>query len=193
MSSFLAGAEMITFLTEPRMCFLASSALVNNPVDSTTRSTPSEGQSIFAGSLSLKTRIDSPSTVTASALEPTVAFKLPSTESYFSKCASVFGSVMSLTATISMSLSAAVARNRLRPIRPNPLIPTLIVIVSPVIASNYAPCANQKYTQIGMYLIYTFLLYTSLVIAAPYYAFRFRRYLPTMKDRFGFLDIPRLR
>ena len=36
MSSFLAGAEMITFFTVPRRCFEASLASVNLPVDSTT-------------------------------------------------------------------------------------------------------------------------------------------------------------
>jgi len=36
----VAGAEMMTFFTEPRRCFLASSALVNRPVDSTTTCAP---------------------------------------------------------------------------------------------------------------------------------------------------------
>src|SRR5919197_5388963 len=49
MSSFFAGAEMMTFFTGPRMCLRASSALVKWPVDSTTTSTPSEGQSILEG------------------------------------------------------------------------------------------------------------------------------------------------
>jgi 3-deoxy-D-manno-octulosonic-acid transferase len=44
-----------------------------------------------------------------------------------------------------------------------------------------------------MYLTYTFLLYAALAAASPYYAIRFRRYLPTLKDRLGFLQIPRLR
>jgi 3-deoxy-D-manno-octulosonic-acid transferase len=43
-----------------------------------------------------------------------------------------------------------------------------------------------------MYLIYTFLLYAALIVASPYFAFRFRRYLPTLKDRFGYLSVPRL-
>ena len=50
MSSPDAGAEMMTFFTEPRRCFFASSAAVKRPVDSTTTSTPSDGQSISAGS-----------------------------------------------------------------------------------------------------------------------------------------------
>src|ERR1035438_992328 len=40
MSSLLAGAVMMTFFTGPRRCCLASSALVNLPVDSTTTCAP---------------------------------------------------------------------------------------------------------------------------------------------------------
>ena len=58
----------------------------------------------------------------------TAASRLPSTESYFSRCASVRASVMSLTATKSMSSSSSAARMMLRPIRPNPLMPTLMAI-----------------------------------------------------------------
>src|ERR1041384_6788569 len=54
-SSFLAGAVMITFFTGPCRCFAASSRLVNRPVPSTTISAPTESQSIFPGSRSLKT------------------------------------------------------------------------------------------------------------------------------------------
>jgi hypothetical protein len=53
------------------------------------------------------------------------AWRLPSTESYFNRCASVCALVRSLTATKSMPLSPSAARMMLRPIRPKPLIPTL--------------------------------------------------------------------
>src|ERR1700757_5074434 len=49
-SSFFAGAEMITFFTGPRMCFLASSALVKRPVDSRTTWAPTDSQGSLAGS-----------------------------------------------------------------------------------------------------------------------------------------------
>src|SRR6266567_1365507 len=49
MSSFLAGAEMMTFLTGPRRCLRASSALVNRPVDSMTTCAPTDSQLILAG------------------------------------------------------------------------------------------------------------------------------------------------
>src|SRR5437764_15170506 len=46
-------------------------------------------------------------------------------ESYLRRCPSVLASVRSLTATHSMSACcSAAARNALRPMRPNPLIPT---------------------------------------------------------------------
>src|SRR5215210_108580 len=49
----------------------------------------------------------------------------PRIESYLSRCASVALSVMSFTATHSMSVSLArPARSTFRPMRPNPLIPT---------------------------------------------------------------------
>src|ERR1700676_874095 len=57
--------------------------------------------------------------------------RLPRMESYFSRCANVFGSVRSLTATNSRLGSLSDARKTLRPMRPNPLMPTLIAIVSP--------------------------------------------------------------
>src|SRR6188768_3235127 len=54
----------------------------------------------------------------------TSASRLPSTESYFRRWASVAALVRSLTATKSMSLSPSAARMMLRPIRPKPLMPT---------------------------------------------------------------------
>src|SRR5437899_11233598 len=49
-------------------------------------------------------------------------------ESYFSRWASVLGSVRSLTATNSSSRSSMAVRSTLRPMRPNPLMPTLIAM-----------------------------------------------------------------
>src|ERR1041385_4350838 len=50
-SSFEAGAEMITFFTDPCRCLAASLASVKWPVDSTTICAPTEVQSNCAGSL----------------------------------------------------------------------------------------------------------------------------------------------
>ena len=62
-SSFDAGAEMMTFFTLPRMCAFALVPSVNLPVDSTTTCTPSDGQSISAGSLVAKIFIVLPLTM----------------------------------------------------------------------------------------------------------------------------------
>src|SRR5262245_49157484 len=43
-----------------------------------------------------------------------------------------------------------------------------------------------------MYLTYTLILALGLVLTLPYYLVRFRKYLPTVADRLGFLKIPRL-
>ena len=61
----------------------------------------------------------------------TLAAKVPESESYFRRCASVFESVMSLTATISIAGSPSAARKILRPMRPNPLIATLTAMLPP--------------------------------------------------------------
>ena len=54
MSSFLAGAEMITFLAPPSRWALALVASVKKPVDSMTTSTPRSPHGSCAGSLSAR-------------------------------------------------------------------------------------------------------------------------------------------
>jgi len=44
-----------------------------------------------------------------------------------------------------------------------------------------------------MYFTYTFILGLGLLLTLPYYLVRFRKYLPTLRDRFGFLGLPQLR
>jgi 3-deoxy-D-manno-octulosonic-acid transferase len=44
-----------------------------------------------------------------------------------------------------------------------------------------------------MYLVYTFLLYAGLLLTLPWYALKFRKYFPTLKDRLGFIKVPTLR
>src|SRR6185437_1186816 len=127
-SSLLAGAEIITFFTEPCRCALALFASVNMPVDSTTICAPVEVQSSLEGSRSANTLIVLPSTVMESAVEEISFFRLPRMESYFNKWASVAGLVRSFTATISISGLPSDARNTFRPMRPKPLIPTFTAI-----------------------------------------------------------------
>ena len=60
MSSLVAGAEMMTFLTPKDKWLEACLASVKKPVDSMTISTPALSHGIFAGSRSEKTVIFSP-------------------------------------------------------------------------------------------------------------------------------------
>src|SRR3984893_15425638 len=88
-SSFFAGAEMMTFFTGPRRCFLASLASVQRPVDSITTCAPTDSHGSAAGSFSLNTLIVLPSTVMLSGPAETWLGRLPNTESYFRRWASV--------------------------------------------------------------------------------------------------------
>src|SRR5277367_4156447 len=124
MSSLVAGAEMMTFLTvEPRWA-LAFSASVKKPVDSTTIWAPTEAQSSLAGSRSAKTLIFLPSTAMKSAPWEISCGRLPRMESYLRRWARVAGVVRSLTATNSISWLPIALRKTLRPMRPKPLMPT---------------------------------------------------------------------
>src|SRR3974390_1031726 len=96
MSSFFAGAEITTFFTVPRMCFLASLASVKRPVDSTTTCAPTDSQGSAAGSFSLNTLMVLPSTVMLSGPAETWFGRLPRTEAYLNRGARVLGSVRSL-------------------------------------------------------------------------------------------------
>src|SRR6266849_1431253 len=143
-SSFLPGAEMITFLTEPRRCLQASLASVNLPVDSMTTCAPSPDQSISPGSLIAKILIRLPFTTIASASALTSSCSGPRIESYFNKCASVLVSVRSLAATNSIPGRLSPALTTFLPIRPKPLIPTLIGINSRLPDSAWHNGANGR-------------------------------------------------
>jgi hypothetical protein len=102
-----------------------------------TTSTPRSFHGRLDGSRSASTLIVWPPTRMVSSETDTSSGSLPSTLSYFSRCASVPGSVRSFAATISMSpdgmlaalpiVSAFTARQKLRPMRPKPLMPTRMV------------------------------------------------------------------
>ena len=119
---------MITFFTEPRMCFLASAASVKRPVDSSITCAPTDSHGSFAGSFSAKTLIVFPSTSMLSVPAEILFGKLPRMESYFRRWASVLGSVRSLTATKSRLESFREASSTFLPMRPKPLMPILIAM-----------------------------------------------------------------
>ena len=130
MSSPFAGAEMITLRAPALMCLSALTRSVKRPVLSSTTSTPRSFHGSFSGSLMAETLTSLPFTTSASPLASTVPGNRPCTESYFSRCASDFVSVMSFTATNSIAACLAVtaARKTLRPMRPKPLMPTRTAI-----------------------------------------------------------------
>ena len=122
----------MTFFAPASRCARAAGPLVNRPVDSITMSTPRSRQGRLAGSRSARILIDLSPTRMTSPDADTSAGRVPITVSYLSRCAMVAMSPRSLAATISKPRSpsaALTARQKLRPIRPNPLIPTRMVTV----------------------------------------------------------------
>src|SRR5215218_2894498 len=142
-SSPVAGAEMTTFLAPPAStCLRASSALVKKPVDSMTTSTPRSPQGRFAGSRSDSTFMVLPPILMPSPSAATSSGSLPRMLSYLSRWARTSGLVRSFTATISMSWPlAAAARQKLRPMRPKPLMPTRTVTGSSTRLGSCCPGA----------------------------------------------------
>src|SRR5271169_801568 len=132
MSSSLAGAEMMTFFAPASRCARAVGPVVNRPVDSITMSTPRSRQGSLAGSRSARILIVLSPARMASPDTDTSTGRVPRTVSYLSRCAMVAMSPRSFAATISKPRSpsaALTARQKLRPMRPNPLIPTRMVTV----------------------------------------------------------------
>src|ERR1051326_4690817 len=123
---------MITFLAPPRsMWTRALVASVKRPVDSTTMSTPRSFHGSSPGSLMLRNFRLRPSTWIVSSFDETACGSTPKLVSYFSRWANVCASPRSLTATKSMSASSfSAARKMLRPMRPNPLIPTFTAMLA---------------------------------------------------------------
>ena len=130
-SGFFAGAEIRTLEAPAFRCFSAPSRSVNIPVDSMTTSTPSCFQGSSAGSFMANTFTGFPATSRPPSRTSTFSLNRPWIESYFRRWASVGASVMSFTATIWRAGSLYAARKKLRPIRPNPLIPTLTAMLLP--------------------------------------------------------------
>src|SRR6185369_11907565 len=148
----------------------------------------------------------SPSTAIVSSFASTLACRLPSTESYFSRCASVLALVRSLTATKSMFLSPRAARMMLRPIRPKPLMPTRTGIVpAPLNLTASLLSRRSGLARIGeartnvsfynirlVYTVYSLLSLALFVVVSPYFvyqAIRYQKYIGSLRQRLGFLPI----
>src|SRR5947208_4070567 len=193
-SGFLAGAVMTTLFAPAATCFAAASRSVKRPVDSKTTSTPRSFHGSCAGSRTDNTLNSSPPTEIASSFAETFACKLPSTESYLRRCASVLALVRSLTATKSMFLSPSAARMMLRPMRPNPLIPTLTGMRSSRILRLAAHPDKRFILQypVAMYLAYSLLTLVVFVVVSPYFAYqaiRYKKYIGSLRQRLGFLPL----
>ena len=129
MSSFLAGALMMTFVAPASICALALSASVKMPVDSRTMSTPRSPHGSVAGSFSLRTLISRPSMINASSVWSTLPGYAPYVESCLNSRAFMLVSTRSLTATTSTSGARSMsALSDCRPMRPKPLMPTRTAI-----------------------------------------------------------------
>ncbi len=132
-ASSFAGALITTFLAPQSRWNFAFSNEVNKPVDSTTTSTPSSFHGSFVVSFS-----EINFTGTSSIKSPCSLWLISYshflyTVSYCKRYASDSSDPRSFTATISISgRSHAILRNA-RPIRPKPLIATLIFFIRSII------------------------------------------------------------
>merc|ERR1719335_1918166 len=125
-SASLAGAEIITFFAPPSVCFRQPSVVVKAPVDSQTYSTPALLHGISVGS-----RVDERLTSRPLILRPlSVSSIVPSKRPWTLSCSSWYfiysgdiGELMCLRTKSSLSIAM---RATWRPMRPKPLIPSLI-------------------------------------------------------------------
>merc|ERR1719353_1615015 len=125
-SASLAGAEMMTFLAPPEMCFMQPSVVVNAPVDSQTYSTPVDDHGISVGSRVAESETGRPLMIRAPSESSHVPLKRPCTVScsrrYFMYSGDI-GELMCLSTNDSRSIAM---RTTWRPMRPKPLTPSLI-------------------------------------------------------------------
>merc|ERR1719502_1650374 len=125
-SASLAGAEMMTFLAPPSMCFMQPSVVVNAPVDSHTYSTPTSFPGISVGSrvadrVTLRPLIERPPS-TISHVPGKRPWTVSCSRRYF-MYSGVMGELMCFSTKASRSMAM---RTTWRPMRPKPLTPSLI-------------------------------------------------------------------
>merc|ERR1719171_158200 len=125
-SASFAGAEMMTCLAPPSMCFMQPSVVVNAPVDSHTYSTPVVDHGISVGSRVADSDTGRPLMMRPSEAISHVPLKRPWTVScsrrYFMYSGDI-GELMCLSTKESRSIAM---RTTWRPMRPKPLTPSLI-------------------------------------------------------------------
>merc|ERR1719502_2568911 len=125
-SASLAGAEMMTFLAPPSMCFMQPSVVVNAPVDSHTYSTPTSFHGISVGSRVAERETSTPLILR---LSPSIS-QVPAKRPWIESCSRRYfmypgerGELMCLSTKASRSMAM---RTTWRPMRPKPLTPSLI-------------------------------------------------------------------
>merc|ERR1719333_849223 len=125
-SASLAGAEMITFFAPPSMCFMQPSVVVKAPVDSQTYSTPALLHGISVGSRVAERVTSRPLILRPPSVISTVPSKRPWTVSCSSKYFIYSGDIGELMCLSTKSSRSIAIRATWRPMRPKPLIPSLI-------------------------------------------------------------------
>merc|ERR1719261_1590933 len=107
-SASLAGAEMMTFLAPPSMCFMQPSVVVKAPVDSQTYSTPVDAHGISVGSRVAESVTSRPLTLRPPSMISHVPLKRPCTVScsrrYFMYSGDI-GELMCLSTNDSRSIA----------------------------------------------------------------------------------------
>merc|ERR1711998_4715 len=128
-SASLAGAEMITFFAPPSTCFMQPSVVVKAPVDSQTYSTPTLFHGISVGSRVDERVMGRPLTFrppSLTSIELPARLKRPWTVSCSSKYFIYSGDIGELMCLSTKSSRSIAMRATWRPMRPKPLMPSLI-------------------------------------------------------------------
>merc|ERR1719487_1350267 len=152
-SASLAGAEMMTFLAPPSMCFMQPSVVVNAPVDSQTYSTPVSFHGISVGSRVAVSVTGRPLIERPPSVISQVPLKRPCTVScsrrYFMYSGDI-GELMCLSTKESRSMAM---RTTWRPMRPKPLTPSLIGASAFVDILTGARYADEERAEIASMIV----------------------------------------
>ena len=197
-SGFLAGAVMMTFFAPAARCLAAASRLVKRPVDSKTTSTPRSFHGSCAGSLQ-RQHLELVA-VDGDACRPwprRFACRLPSTESYFSRCASVcgVGQVVDgdeVDVLVAERRAHDVAADAAEPVDANLDWPCDVLLerstndvscqISEVNALAAVRCYLERYS-LGRAPLYTLAHRRSVVVLSPYFlyqAVRYKKYIGSL-------------
>merc|ERR1719161_2452633 len=125
-SASFAGAEMMTFFAPPSTCFKQPSVVVKAPVDSQTYSTPVSFHGISVGSRVAERVMSRPLTLRPLSVSSTVPSKRPWTVSCSSWYFIYSGDIGELMCLMTKSSRSIAMRATWRPMRPKPLMPSLI-------------------------------------------------------------------